>query len=73
MSSADTARNADAVVERKDGSMVFVEPYETFEAFKEFLDYVRADSHSSAEGRQKPVKYAQTRLSTRFEDAEMAH
>lgn len=69
MSSADSARNADAVVKRQDGSMVFAEPYETFEAFKEFLDHVRADGHPPAEGRQKPVKYAQTRQSSLVSDA----
>lgn len=46
------------MVEREDGSLVFVEPYETSEDFGDFLEYVRKDSRTGAD---KPVKYAQTR------------
>ncbi|WPG99538.1 Clavaminate synthase-like protein [Acrodontium crateriforme] len=53
------AGNADAVVEDEDGRLVFVEPYETFEDFGEFLASVREDAQSANNTRQH-VKYAQT-------------
>ncbi|KAK1070176.1 hypothetical protein LTR74_004328 [Friedmanniomyces endolithicus] len=51
--------NADAVIESKeDDSLVFVEPYEVFEPFGEFLDSIQRSSSSTTEVGH--VKYAQT-------------
>lgn len=61
MNAVDSARNADAVLERKNGTLVFVEPYEIMESFTDFLDYVQADVSNSNGGGARPVKYAQTR------------
>lgn len=51
-------------MKREDGSLIFVEPYETSEAFGDFLEYVRADSDTPASEHENLVKYAQTRPST---------
>lgn len=59
----DDVSNADAVVEQGDGTLVFVEPYETSETFGNFLDYVQKDSGNSKYHGETPVKYAQTRVS----------
>ncbi|KAK5117775.1 hypothetical protein LTR85_008750 [Meristemomyces frigidus] len=51
--------NADAVVEQGDGSQAFVEPHETFEPFKRFLEDVRSSSQMFGKAGSN-VKYAQT-------------
>ncbi|KAK5137256.1 hypothetical protein LTR08_000226 [Meristemomyces frigidus] len=51
--------NADAVVEQEDGSLVFVEPHETFELFEHFLGDVQAGAEA-VEQDGSNVKYAQT-------------
>jgi len=48
-------RNADAVVDQPDQTLVFVEPYESFETFDGFLNHVQNKKRSEA-----IVKYAQT-------------
>lgn len=53
-------RNADSVVEHSDGSLVFIEPHETLEPFKQFLEGVQESSRRAKEDNQI-VKYAQTR------------
>ena len=56
------SRNADAVVEFENGSLFFVEPYETSENFQDFLDYIQEDLKAANNGKHKRiVKYAQTR------------
>lgn len=57
----DDASNADSVVEREDGTLLFMEPYEMSELFEHFLDYVRADSQFDSKSSERPVRYAQTR------------
>lgn len=58
----NSCRNADAVVEKADGSLVFVEPHETFELFEQFLDDIRKSAMINGHGtRPTNVKYAQTR------------
>lgn len=52
--------NADAVVESANGTLLFVEPYETEEDFGAFLDYVQEDA---AHRLSRNVKYAQPRES----------
>ncbi|KAF2774077.1 Clavaminate synthase-like protein [Teratosphaeria nubilosa] len=46
--------NADAAVQQGDGSVVFVEPYETFRPFEGFIDEIRSARQDGN------VKYAQT-------------
>jgi peptidyl-lysine (3S)-dioxygenase / protease len=53
-------RNADAVVEQPDRSLVFVEPHEIFEPFSKFLDSILATSSSPSSPSGQNVKYAQT-------------
>lgn len=56
--------NADAVVEQRNGLLLFVEPFEKHEPFVEFLDYIQANPRpSSSDARRENVKYAQTRES----------
>lgn len=59
---AEHFRNADSVVQLKDGSLVFVEPEETHEDFVTFLEYVTEDARSRGNNEgTRPVRYAQTR------------
>ncbi|EME86261.1 uncharacterized protein MYCFIDRAFT_88328 [Pseudocercospora fijiensis CIRAD86] len=57
--------NADAIVEDELGGLMYVEPYETSEAFEDFLKYVQEDTSLLQTGRSdtpaaRTVKYAQT-------------
>ncbi|EMC97941.1 hypothetical protein BAUCODRAFT_67414 [Baudoinia panamericana UAMH 10762] len=49
--------NADAVVEQSDGHLLFVEPYETYHLFNNFLNEIQ---RPIASREPLPVKYAQT-------------
>lgn len=58
-----TSSNADGVVEREDGTLLFVEPYQTQENFVDFMHYVQKDSSfpPPSPPQIRNVKYAQTR------------
>lgn len=55
---ADTeSSNADAVVEQTDGQLLFVQPWEQEEPFRDILNYIRDQDPYLPRG---PIKYAQT-------------
>ncbi|KAB8596081.1 hypothetical protein FH972_025790 [Carpinus fangiana] len=52
--------NADAILEKEDGSLSFVKPYEREEAFEDFVRYVIQQEQSVESSPTEPVKYGQT-------------